>query len=76
MLIDANGSPVSLGIRQVSGTTNQWEIYMPKGSMIAPQHFAGNNLAVREQDYFTRWPYVVDAAGNRNYLGYAEGMRL
>ncbi|HFU4464883.1 TPA: accessory Sec-dependent serine-rich glycoprotein adhesin, partial [Streptococcus suis] len=76
MLIDANGSPVSLGIRPVAGTTNQWEIYMPEGSKIAPQHFAGNNLAVREQDYFTRWPYVVDAAGNRNYLGYAAGIRL
>lgn len=69
MLVDANGSPVSLGIRQVSGTTNQWEIYMPAGSMIAPNNFKGSNLAASEQDFFTRWPFVVDAAGNRNYLG-------
>ncbi|MDG4508293.1 accessory Sec-dependent serine-rich glycoprotein adhesin, partial [Streptococcus suis] len=76
MLIDANGSPVSLGIRQVAGTTNQWEIYMPKGSMIAPQHFNGSNLSASEQDFFTRWPFVVDAAGNRNILGNSAGMRL
>ncbi|HEM5096026.1 TPA: accessory Sec-dependent serine-rich glycoprotein adhesin, partial [Streptococcus suis] len=69
MLVDANGSPVSLGIRQVSGTTNQWEIYMPAGSMIAPNNFKGSNLAASEQDFFTRWPFVVDAYGNRNYLG-------
>ncbi|WP_032510796.1 accessory Sec-dependent serine-rich glycoprotein adhesin, partial [Streptococcus suis] len=69
MLVDDNGSPVSLGIRQVSGTTNRWEIYMPAGSMIAPNNFKGSNLAASEQDFFTRWPFVVDAAGNRNYLG-------
>ncbi|HEM4424151.1 TPA: accessory Sec-dependent serine-rich glycoprotein adhesin, partial [Streptococcus suis] len=76
MLIDSGGSPVSLGIRQVAGTTNKWEMYMPAGSMIAPSNFKGNNLAANEQDYFSRWPFVVDAAGNRNILGTSEGMRL
>ncbi|HFU4328634.1 TPA: accessory Sec-dependent serine-rich glycoprotein adhesin, partial [Streptococcus suis] len=76
MLIDSGGSPVSLGIRQVAGTTNKWEMYMPAGSMIAPSNFKGSNLAANEKDYFSRWPFVVDAAGNRNYLGYAAGIRL
>ncbi|MGO0039400.1 accessory Sec-dependent serine-rich glycoprotein adhesin, partial [Streptococcus suis] len=76
MLVDANGSPVTLQIRQKSGTSNQWEMYMPAGSMIAPNNFKGSNLEAREQDYFSRWPFVVDGAWNRNYLGNASGISL
>ncbi|MGC4387940.1 hypothetical protein ABXW34_19040, partial [Streptococcus suis] len=63
-LVDANGNAVSLKVRQKAGTTDQWEIYMPAGSMIKPNLFNGDRLQANKNDFLTRWPFVVDGAWN------------
>ncbi|WP_161498393.1 hypothetical protein, partial [Streptococcus suis] len=60
------GNAVSLKVRQKAGTTDQWEIYMPAGSMIKPNLFNGDRLQANKNDFLTRWPFVVDGAWNRN----------